>query len=112
LQEKLSLLWNFIKQLGPVKIAMGATAILAFLLLAGIYLYKISPSDMVVLYSDLDSSDSNKIVSELEGRGIPYSIESAGAVVKVPEYYLLKTRVEIAQLGLCLLYTSPSPRDH
>jgi flagellar M-ring protein FliF len=100
LQDKLSLLWNYIKQLGPVKIATTLVAILAFLILSVIYLYKISPSDMVVLYSELDNSDSNKIVAELEGRGVPYSVESGGATVKVPEYYLLKTRVEMAQLGL------------
>lgn len=98
--EKLSLLLNFLKQLGPVRLALGAIVSIALLLLMAIYLYKISPADMVVLYSDLDTADSSKITSELDGRGVPYRVESGGAVVKVPESYVLKTRIDIAQLGL------------
>lgn len=55
---------------------------------------------MVVLYSDLDNADSNKITSELDSRGVSYRLESAGSVIKVPEHYVLKTRIEMAQLGL------------
>ncbi len=55
---------------------------------------------MVVLYSDLDNADSSKITSELDARGVPYKVESAGAAIKVPEHYVLKTRVDMAQLGL------------
>lgn len=98
--EKLSLLLNFLKQLGPVRLALGAIAIITFLLLAAIYLYKISPADMVVLYSDLDNSDSGKITSELDSRGVSYRLESGGSVIKVPEHNLLKTRLDMAQLGL------------
>ena len=68
--EKLSLLLNFLRQLGPVRLVIGAAATLAFFILMAIYLYKISPSDMVVLYSDLDNADSSKIVSELDARGV------------------------------------------
>jgi len=98
--EKLSLLLNFLKQLGPVKLAIGVASIIAFMMLMAIYLYKISPSDMVVLYSDLDNADSNKIISELDARGVPYKVESSGTAIKVPEQYVLKTRVDMAQLGL------------
>ena len=98
--EKLSLLLNFLKQLGPIRLILGAAAIVTFLILTAIYLYKISPSDMVVLYADLDNADSNKIVSELDARGIQYRLESSGATIKVPEHYVLKMRVDMAQLGL------------
>lgn len=98
--EKISILWNFLKQLGPMKLAIIAASILTFVIMIAVYLYKISPSDMVVLYSDLDNTDSNKIASELDSRGVPYKVEGGGATIKVPEYYVLKTRVEIAQMGL------------
>ena len=98
--EKLSLLLNFLRQLGPVRLVIGAAATLAFFILMAIYLYKISPSDMVVLYSDLDNADSSKIVSELDARGVPYKLESSGSAIKVPEHHVLKTRVDMAQLGL------------
>ena len=83
-----------------MRILFGAAAIITFLILIAVYLYKISPSDMVVLYSDLDNADSNKIVSELDARGIQYKLESSGGTIKVPEHYVLKVRVDMAQLGL------------
>ncbi len=55
---------------------------------------------MSVLYSDLDGSDSSRITTELDSKNIPYMLENGGATIKVPESYVLKTRVTMASQGL------------
>jgi flagellar M-ring protein FliF len=91
---------NFLRQLGPVKLAITAVTLLSFLILFAIYFYKTSSSDMSVLYSDLDGTDTSRITTELDSKNIPYVLENEGTTIKVPESYVLKTRVMMASQGL------------
>ena len=100
MQEKLSVIMNFLRQLSPVKLAVSAVIGLAFLLLTIIYLYKISSPNMYVLYSDLTTEDSTKIITELDSQHVPYELAGGGAVVKVPEHDVSRMRIAMAQQGL------------
>ena len=100
MQDRLAIVMNFLRQLGPVKLAITAITLLSFFLLTTVYLYKMSSADMSVLYSDLDGSDSSRITTELDSKNIPYTLENGGATIKVPENYVLKTRVSMASQGL------------
>lgn len=91
---------QFLKELGPVKIAITMFSAILMLALFGIYLYKASSKDYVVLFSDLDLSDSNSIVAELDSRNVPYEIVAGGSIIKVPDDRVLKLRLEMAQEGI------------
>lgn len=100
MQDRLTAFLNFIRQLGPLKLAIGGVTILALLLLFMVYVFKVSSGNMDVLYSGLDTNDRGRISSELDSRNIPYSIENEGDTIKVPSEKVLKTRLIMAGLGL------------
>ncbi len=100
MQDRLAIIMNFLRQLGPVKLAITAVTLLSFLLLFAIYFYKTSSADMSVLYSDLDGTDSSRITTELDSKNIPYILDNEGTTIRVPETYVLKTRVMMASQGL------------
>jgi flagellar M-ring protein FliF len=79
---------------------IAAVTLLAFLLLFAIYLYKISATEMSVLYSGLDNADSSRISSELDAKNIPYTLENDGTVIKVANEHVLKMRLVMAAQGL------------
>lgn len=100
MQDRLTAFMNFLRQLGPIKLAIASVTLLAFLLLFSIYLFKISSSDMSVLYSGLEQSDTSRITSELDAKNIPYVVEDEGSVVRIPGDDVLKTRLHMASKGL------------
>ncbi len=89
-----------IKSLGPGRIiALGAVAaglLVLFAIIAG----RLTEPSMMVLYSQLESSDSAQIVSELESRGVPYEIRGDGATIMVPSDQVARARLDLAQSGL------------
>ena len=93
---------QFLKELGPARIVATAMAILIFIVLISLYLFKISGQNMAVLFSDLEIDDSNRIIQELDSKNIPYEIIGGGAVIKVPEEKVLRLRMVMAEIGLPL----------
>lgn len=100
MQDRITALMNFLRQLGPTKLAIASVTLLAFLLLFSLYLFKISSSDMSVLYSGLDNSDSSRVAAELDAKNIPYVVEDDGAVIRIPGDDVLKIRLHMASKGL------------
>ncbi len=96
----MSVVLQFFKELGPVRLAIAILSALLFIVIFSLFVYKVSSKEMMVLYSGLELQDSNKIVQELESKKIPYELASGGAVVKVPEDQVLRLRVSMAQEGL------------
>jgi flagellar M-ring protein FliF len=96
----MSVVIQFFKELGPVRLVMSFLALLLFILFFVFFIYKISSKNLVVLYSSLELQDSNKIVEELEARNITYELSSGGATIKVPEDQVLKLRVAMAESGV------------
>ncbi|MDX2049774.1 MAG: flagellar basal-body MS-ring/collar protein FliF [Rickettsiaceae bacterium] len=96
----MSVVLQFVKELGPVKLLVAGFLALFFILFFGIFVYRISSSEKVILYSDLDLTDSNKIVQELENRGIDYELAAGGTVIKVPKNEVLRLRIAMAQDGI------------
>lgn len=100
MQDRLAAFLNFIRQLGPLKLAIGAVTILALLLLLVVYVFRISSVDLGILYSGLDPNDRGRITTELDARNVPYNIENDGDTIKVPADKVLKMRLVMAGLGL------------
>lgn len=96
----MEVLGQFFKELGTARIVSLATSIFIVLLLGGMYFYKISQHEMVVLFSDLELNDSNKIIQELDSKNVPYEIIAGGSLIKVPEDKVLRLRMEFAQASI------------
>lgn len=96
----MSVVIQFFKELGPFRLALAAFALLVFIIFFGYFISKVSSKNMVILYSNLELQDSNKIIEELESRNISYELLSGGSTIKVPEDQVLKLRVNMAEDGI------------
>lgn len=87
-------------RLGPTRLAaLGAVAVglLAFFVfMTG----RLSQEEMSVLYSDLDPSDSGKVVSKLEGMNVPYELSRDGTRIMVPASRAARLRMSMAEENL------------
>lgn len=61
---------------------------------------RLSTEDMRVLYSDLDPSDSSKIVSKLESLDVPFELGRDGTRILVPASSAARLRMSMAEEGL------------
>jgi flagellar M-ring protein FliF len=88
------------KEMGPAKSLGIGAAILAIII--GIFFVstRLSSSNFVPLYNNLDLEDSNKIVSILESRNIAYQLSNNGSQILVPDDKVLRLRMEMAQEGV------------
>ena len=87
-------------KLGVIKL-MIITAILAGVG-SGLYYVaqKFSEPDMALMYSELDMADASKIVSRIEGMGIPVELRGAGTQIYVPADKVARLRMDMAEAGL------------
>lgn len=87
-------------RLGPTRLAaLGAVGIglLAFFVfMTG----RLSQEEMAILYSDLDSADSGKVVSKLEGMNVPYELSRDGTRILVPASRAARLRMAMAEENL------------
>ena len=91
---------QMLRNLGTVRLmAIGGVAIgivLFFVFLSA----RLNTTDMALLYGDLDSGDSAKIVAKLEAMAVPYEIKGDGRQVFVPSDRALRLRMTMAEEGL------------
>lgn len=89
-----------LRNLGPARLAMMAgvaAAILAFFIyFAG----RVSQPEKELLYAELTTGDSSKIVNELEARQVPYELSPDGSRILVPADQVARLRLAMAEQGL------------
>lgn len=89
-----------LRNLGTVRLmAMGGVAIgilVFFIFLSA----RLNTADMSMLYGELDSGDSAKIVAKLETMGIPFELRAEGRQILVPSDRVLRLRMAMAEDGL------------
>lgn len=89
-----------LRNLGTVRlVAMGGVAVgivLFFIFLSA----RLNSTDMSLLYGDLDTGDSAKIVAKLESMAVPYELKAEGHQIYVPSDRALKLRMSMAEEGL------------
>ncbi|HEY4136227.1 MAG TPA: flagellar basal-body MS-ring/collar protein FliF [Alphaproteobacteria bacterium] len=61
---------------------------------------RLTAPDMALLYNDLSTSDSGRIVTKLESMNVPYELKGNGNTIMVPADQALRLRVSMAQEGL------------
>ena len=89
-----------LKNLGAVKLGIMA-AVAAGIIAFFIYLTsQLAGTEMGMLYGDLSASDSGKIASELESRGVPFEVSPDGSRISVPKSEVGRLRVAMAEQGL------------
>lgn len=82
------------------KLAAACLGVITFILLFILYVSKISSKDMSLLYSELDTEDSGRIIQELESKNIAYQLSNDGHTIKVPRDQVVKARIDLAQAGI------------
>ncbi|XYK79851.1 MAG: flagellar basal-body MS-ring/collar protein FliF [Labrenzia sp.] len=91
---------EFIKTLGPARIAaMGAVAAI----LVGVFafiIFRVTAPQMTTLYNELTLEDSAAIVSQLESQGVQFKLAREGASIMVPQEQVARLRMQLAAEGL------------
>ncbi|GAB6054630.1 flagellar basal-body MS-ring/collar protein FliF [Magnetospira thiophila] len=89
-----------LKNLGPMRLAViGGVSVATVGFLIYIITQFTTP-DMSLLYTDLNEQDSGRIVTELEGQGIPYQLSRDGTSISVPQDKVLGLRMKLAEQGV------------
>ncbi len=79
-----------------VLIGVGAAAVAAI----GLGVWVSGESSMDVLFSELDSDDSSRIIEQLAGLQVPYELQDEGSTILVPGDRVHDTRMTLAAAGL------------
>ncbi len=89
-----------LRDLGPARlVTLGGVA--AALIVFFLYLTsRLAGPDMALLYADLQTVDSGKIVQRLEASGTPYELGGDGGRIMVPRDQVLRLRMAMAGEGL------------
>ena len=89
-----------LRNLGPMRLAVMGAVMVG---LIGFFIFlmgKIGSPNMQLLYSDLDSGDSNKIVGQLGSLSVPYELKKGGSEIYVPSGDANRVLLHLADQGL------------
>ena len=89
-----------LRSLGPVRLAAIGVVAIGLIAFFAFVTTRLSTADMVLLYSELDLTDSGEIVTRLDEMNIPYQIRGNGGTIMVPGDQVDRARLLIAQEGL------------
>jgi flagellar M-ring protein FliF len=92
--------FDFLKSLGAARMAamVGVT-----LMLVGFFSFimvRVTTPQLVPLFTDLSTEDSNAIIKDLERQAIPYEIKGDGAIILAPKDRVARLRMKLAEGGL------------
>ena len=86
--------------MGPGRLIIFGGVLVALLLFFGFFITKFSSPSMETLYGQLDKSDSQRILAQLEIMGIKYELKENGTQVLVPRESISEVRLKLADQGL------------
>lgn len=89
-----------LRSLGPVRLAAVGVVAIGLIAFFAFVTTRLSTADMVLLYSELDLTDSGEIVTRLDEMNVPYQIRGNGGTIMVPGDQVDRARLLIAQEGL------------
>ena len=76
---------DFIKALGPTRIAAMGAVTAALIGFFGFVIIRVTSPAMTPLFTDLTVEDSSAIIKDLDRQAIPYEIKNDGAIIMVPK---------------------------
>ena len=89
-----------LRGLGAVRLGVMGAVALALVVFFVFMSSRISATDNVLLFGNLDPADSSKIVGKLETMGVPYELKGDGHQIWVPSDKVLRLRMNMAEEGI------------
>ncbi|MFN4281208.1 MAG: flagellar basal-body MS-ring/collar protein FliF [Alphaproteobacteria bacterium] len=89
-----------IRNLGPIRLLTIAGVLAGVVGFFFFLMTRLTAPDMALLYNDLSTSDSGRIVTKLEGMNVSYELRGNGTSIMVPGNQVLRLRMTMAQEGL------------
>ena len=77
---------DFLKNLGTVRVAIMGAVFAALIIFFIFMMTRITGTSMDLLFSNLDPSDSNEIITQLQQKNIPYDVKENGSQIFIPCY--------------------------
>jgi flagellar M-ring protein FliF len=93
-------IFQALRNLGPMRLAVMGAVLMG---MVGFFVFlatRLATPSMVLLYGDLDTSDSAQIVNKLEAQKIPFELRQGGTQIMVPGDKALRLRLSLADQGL------------
>ncbi len=95
-----SRLWKAFKALSPSKRLSIIIVVAASLVSIGVFVAFVNQEDYRVLFSNLSTEDTEKIIAKLQKKGISYKLGSTGDSILVPSEHISELRLDLASSGL------------
>jgi flagellar M-ring protein FliF len=89
-----------LRNLGPGRLAAMAGVAVGMLAFIIYFATRFSAQPMELLYGDLQTADSNAIVTQLEEQKVPYELRNNGAEILVPADRVQRLRLQMAEQAL------------
>jgi flagellar M-ring protein FliF len=96
----MSTLLRLASALGPTRIILFGSVIVTVLAALGWMISQVAAPHYALLFGDLDTGDSARIIQHLETTGVPYRLEAGGTAVFVPGDLVSRTRLTLAEQGV------------
>ena len=91
---------QMLRNLGPLRLAVMGGLLVGLLIFFTFLTTQLASPQMALLFGDLETEGSSRIVSELEGMGVPFEIRQNGRQIHVPAEQALRLRLSLAEQGL------------
>jgi len=88
------------KNIGPGRLLTVGAVLIALIAFFAIFVTRFTSPNMEELYSQLDASDSQRIVSQLQSMGVRYELKKKGGQIFVPADKIGNIRMQLADQGL------------
>ena len=89
-----------LRNLGPGKLLVFGGLVIGLILFFGFFITKFATPGLGTLYGQLDKSDSQRIITQLETMGITYELKEGGSQILIPEENIARVRLQLADQGL------------
>jgi len=89
-----------LRNIGPGRLLIVGGVFIALIVFFGVFVTRFTSPGMEELYSELDASDSQRIITQLQTMGVRYEIKKGGAQILAPVDEVTKIRMQLADQGL------------
>ena len=89
-----------LRNVGPGRLLAVGGVFIALIVFFGVFVTRFTSPGMEELYSELDASDSQRIVTQLNTMGIRYELKKGGTQILAPVDNIANVRMQLADQGL------------
>jgi flagellar M-ring protein FliF len=89
-----------LRNIGPGRLLAVGGVMIALIAFFAIFVTRFTSPSLETLYGELDASDSQRIVTQLQTMGVRYELKKNGAQIMVPVDDMANIRMQLADQGL------------